>query len=717
MLVDSRHDSREEALTELRERLEDKLAHERLTKTVLAVRASLSRTVVSEAFQVGGPVPSARTVAGLARALRLRAEEVQELLELRRAAAGENGRSAPGIAGLGKPISEWDPHDLEIHPAALAPGEPSNGWLQRALPGYVRRTHDQVLAEAVSEAVSEAAEGHSRMLVLVGSSSVGKTRACWEAVQPLAARGWRLWHPYDPTRAEAALLDLNRVQPHTVVWLNEAQHYLGHGQDDERIAAALHTLLTDRDRRPLLVLGTLWPEHADAFTALPRPNEDDLHSRARELLSGRTLTVPDAFDQDALGAATMLAQDGDKLLSDALTRAHAHGQVTQDLAGAPELLRRYEHGTAPVRALLEAAMDARRLGVGLHLPQEFLIDAATDYLSDYDYDQLTEDWAEASFADLARPVHGRQAPLRRTRFRRLQHRPPGLAAQDPVPVTGPVFRLADYLEQHGRTIRRRCCPPASFWQAAHIHLTQPDDVVNLYRAAKDRHRRLWTDHLVRRGAEIYRSVTVPTTVRARKETEGQEAAEALDRQAVDARHVDVFTHLARLREGIGDREGAAALCREAEELRSRPGREVRGILGAAHMRRPDDFGNPSVLMMLAQERVEARDWESTEAFVWQLAHTRRTEALTALVLAREKAGNDEAAEALAWQAADAGHPEVLTELVWERKKTLGWESTEVLAIRAADAGYLHSIPYQEEWWPYGLDPDGSPTPPWSRPRR
>ncbi|MFF1278126.1 hypothetical protein ACFVZC_32840 [Streptomyces marokkonensis] len=47
-------------------------------------------------------------------------------------------------------------------------------------------------------------------------------------------------------------------------------------------------------------------------------------------------------------------------MKDALTRAHTHGRVTQDLAGAPELVRRYEHGTPPVKALLQVAMDARR---------------------------------------------------------------------------------------------------------------------------------------------------------------------------------------------------------------------------------------------------------------------------------------------------------------------------------------------------------------------
>jgi hypothetical protein len=115
-------------------------------------------------------------VTALARALRL---PVERLLELQRDADGGGERSGPG-----KPIGEWDAYDLEVHPAgpgnmvvdrSVTPGA-------RVLPAYVRRTHDQVLAEAVRDVVA----GLSRILVLVGSSSTGKTRACWEAVQPLA---------------------------------------------------------------------------------------------------------------------------------------------------------------------------------------------------------------------------------------------------------------------------------------------------------------------------------------------------------------------------------------------------------------------------------------------------------------------------------------------------------------------------------------------------
>ncbi|MFF4828079.1 hypothetical protein ACFY20_34865 [Streptomyces sp. NPDC001312] len=119
------------------------------------------------------------------------------------------------------------------------------------------REHDTHLQHIVRAAQG----GKSQLCVLVGESSTGKTRAAWEAVQILAADEWRLWHPFDPTRAEAALAGLAAVGPKTVVWLNEAQHYLAHPEVGEKIAAALRTLLAATHRAPILVLGTLWPVH------------------------------------------------------------------------------------------------------------------------------------------------------------------------------------------------------------------------------------------------------------------------------------------------------------------------------------------------------------------------------------------------------------------------------------------------------------------------
>ncbi|WP_435600567.1 hypothetical protein [Streptomyces sp. C10-9-1] len=361
--------------------------------------------------------------------------------------------------------------------------------------------------------------------------------------------------------------ELHRVGSRTVVWLNEAQHYLGDPHAGERIAAAVHTLLVQPERGPVLVLGTLWPDYATQYTTLPSPEAPDPHSRVRELLAGRIVHVPAAFDPAALAKATALAEAGDRLLADALTRARSDGRLTQDLAGAPELLHRYDTASPAARALLDAAMDARRLGVGPHLPQAFLTDAAPDYLTDTDYDQLTDDWAERAYAELAKPVHGKHAPLRRA-TPRPQRRPPGpTPADSPTPqTTGPVFRLADYLEQHGRTTRPHLCPPASFWHAAHTHLTHPDDLHNLAQAAKARHRLQWAHHLHHRAAD-HGSTDALVALGLRGEEAGDGAgAEALAREAADHDDANALDYyLARLREQAGAEAGTEALAREAAD--------------------------------------------------------------------------------------------------------------------------------------------------------
>ncbi|MET8453505.1 helix-turn-helix domain-containing protein [Streptomyces sp. NPDC005209] len=681
------------ALTELRRRLSDGLAKFGLNQTELAGRARLGRTTVSQAFQSGGPVPSERTVAALARALKL---PVEELLTLQRDAAGGGGGERPGPGRL---IGEWEPHDLEVHPAGhskVVDGSDAPGtW---ALPGYVRREHDRVLAEAVRDA----AAGRSRIVVLVGTSSTGKTRACWEAVQPLTQKSWRLWHPFDPTRAEAALEDVHRVQPCTVVWLNEAQHYLGNRTTGERIAAAVHHLLVSPERGPVLVLGTLWPEYAHQYTTLPAPGGEDPHSRARELLSGRTVTIPDSFDAPALATAAALAKGGDRLLADALTRAHTDGRITQDLAGAPELRTRYQHASPAAKALLEAAMDARRLGVGLHLPQAFLTDAAPDYLSQTDYDQLTDNWAEAAFAELAEPVHGKQAPLRSTTPRPPRRPPtPTTPADPPSPQpAGPVFRLADYLEQHGRTTRTHLCPPATFWHAAHARLTHPDDLDSLTQAAKTRHRLQWAHHLQHRAAD-HGSTTALYELAVRREKAGdRQGAETLARQAADHGDANALVRLAVMREKAGDREGVEALYRHATDHSSTNAlvrlAELREEFGdregaEALYRQAADQGDSTALVRLAVRREKAGDGEGAETLARQAADHGNTNALYRLAEIREETGDREGAETLYRQAADHGDITALVRLAVRREKAGDGEGAETLARQAADHGNTNAL--------------------------
>ncbi|MFD5518667.1 hypothetical protein [Streptomyces sp. NPDC127066] len=659
------------ALAELRARLKDAIALSGLTMDQLVGRMTTSRggavrrSTLFEALRPGAPVPTARTVAAIAGGLALPQEQTQELLDLQRAAVGKPV-PAPATTsgrGLGKPIAEWDPHDLEVHAAGTGPA-----GLERALPGYVPRAHDRLLADAAREA----AGGRSRMLVLVGSSSTGKTRACWEAVQPLAEDGWRLWHPFDPTRAEAALADLEHITPRTVVWLNEAQHYLDAPQTGERIAAALHTLLTDSARAPVLVLGTLWPQYANQYMKLPSAGSDP-HSRVRELLAARTLTVPDTFDRHALATAQAFAGSGDRLLADALTRAGDHGRLAQDLAGAPELLRRYADASPAVRALLQVAMDARRLGAGPHLPHAFLVDAAADYLDEHDWDELTDDWAEAAFADLARRTHGRQAPLRRSNLKPARHLPgqPVLTAKAEAPKTaaaGPVFVLADYLDQHGRTTRRALCPPASFWHAAYTCLIRPDDLNELADAAKCRHRLRWAHDLRHRAAEMG-SPSAWAKLALMQEREGdREGAEDLARQAAAAGDTSALSELAETHESMGDREGAEGLARQAAAA-----------------------GDTSALLSIAKRRVWREDLEGAEALLQQAVATGDASALAELGRLREESGDLEGAEALYRRAAAGGDTGVLTYLALAREKAGDREGAETFALQGSAAGNIGAV--------------------------
>ncbi len=79
-----------------------------------------------------------------------------------------------------------------------------------------------------------------------------------------------------------------------------------------------------------------------------------------------SVTAPSGFtDEQLTDLATIIGTN--PRLRTAADQAHG-GRLTQELAGGPELLRRYEQ-TSPARAVLRAAMDARRLGHSLFLPE------------------------------------------------------------------------------------------------------------------------------------------------------------------------------------------------------------------------------------------------------------------------------------------------------------------------------------------------------------
>jgi hypothetical protein len=268
---------------------------------------------------------------------------VNALGEAQAAVADPDG----GITVAGRPLAEvTDPFILEVHRPVQPEDAPPELPL---LPPYVPREHDQVLGQVVAAA----ADGRSRIAVLVGGSSTGKTRACWEALDLLRYQepSWRLWHPIDPSRPDAALAELPVIGPRTVVWLNEAQFYLGPEAGlGERVAAGLRELLRDPARAPVLVLATLWPGFWDTLTAHPVGGEGR-HAQARELLAGHDIAVPAAFTPAQL---SQLAQATDARMVLAAGARRGGDPVPGRSAGAA--------GPVPQRPARRGGPDRRRDG-------------------------------------------------------------------------------------------------------------------------------------------------------------------------------------------------------------------------------------------------------------------------------------------------------------------------------------------------------------------
>ncbi|GHB54032.1 hypothetical protein GCM10010306_054590 [Streptomyces umbrinus] len=365
----------------------------------------------------------------------------------------------------GQPIADCvDPSALEVHRAIEADDE--NSGLPM-LPAYVVRPHDTRLRSLAEEAVS----GQSRIAVLVGGSSTGKTRACWEAVQLLPPE-WRLWIVQG---ISAALEELPSIAPCTVVWFDETHNRCLHTPAGEVLADGLRALLHDPDRTPVLVLGTMWEETWHTLTAVPADRDEDRHKRARALLTGCAVAVPSAFTTVADRTALREQAAIDPRLNRALANAR-DGEVTQYLAGTPVLVERYRNAPPAAKALIDAAMDVRLLGHGPDLPLPLLEAAAPAYLTNAQWQRLARlpDWLERALAYTEAECRGVPGPLAR------MHPRPG----EPRPGE-PSYRLADFLEQEGRRARKAVRSPAGAWDAL-IGFAHRGDLVTLARSAQHR---------------------------------------------------------------------------------------------------------------------------------------------------------------------------------------------------------------------------------------
>ena len=566
--------------------------------------------------------------------------------------------AVPGVIGAtkrpvyGRLAGRWDPVDLGVH--QVIGGGP--------MPTYVRRPHDDLLRAVLDPAVAA-----SRLVVVRGGSSTGKTRAAYEAVAGRLS-DWRVDYPLD-AGALAARLEAG-IPARTALWLGELRQYA----DAAGGTAVLGRLADLFDGDGPLVITTVWPEHWHTYIVAarggpgivgPAGTAGRLLERLPELTGqdpagidparGGVIDVPDRFTAADLEAA---ARTGDAVLAEATAAAAGAGQVTQYLAGVPDLLRRYAGpgGDPYGQAVIAAAMDAARLGHASPLPAALLQEAAVGYLTGPQRTAGIEGWRGTALAWATEELHGA--------VQALQPVPPASGTG----VAG--YQVADYLDQYGRRTRRDQLGPPSLWDALTAHAASARDLTRLAYAAEGR-------GLYRHAATLWTTATTLGSPDAawwlighlRKVSPG------------DTTHAAqwVASHAS-----LDDLRDVSSLLRELRDVS--PGNAVTTL--AARAAAQASLDDPGYVAWLLGALHEAGTGDAVTTLATRAAHVSLDDpkAIASLLGALREAGISEAAQTLLNRdpAAQASldNPDGVASLLEELRKTGADDAVTTLATRA-----------------------------------
>lgn len=462
-------------------------------------------------------------------------------------------------------------------------------------------------------------------LLLIGDSSVGKTRLLYEAALAELADFSVLAPDLGNGDLVNKLAEATLTLPKLIVWLDELQRFLDGpylAPGSIPITAATVRRLLDAPT-PVVLLGTLWPEHAaqlhatgtDARTGNRAPHRpatvDILDDRRLREIAVRT------FSQEERQATARLAVRDPRL-------AHALSDpklgVTEVLTGAAELARWYERATTAQKSVVHAAVDARRLGIQAPLTADLLHAAARGYLTQ---SHSNDEWFSSALDQLS-----------------VQHR--GVAALPEVPdathsaVLG--YTVADYLLHTLSRQRRTRTPSDTTWDALVTHTTSPSDRARLVHSAWARqehhHARVLFEGLAAAGDRLA----------------ALDLASVLDEQGLVDEAITVLTKWSG-----GAASGLADLLAKHDRVRELRERADAGDHHSSHRLSLllQERGQEKEL----RERAEAGDTAATEKLAWMLAEQGRADDAMAVLAARIDAGDVNAPYFMAELLAHSGRVE------------------------------------------------------------
>ncbi|GAA2024915.1 hypothetical protein GCM10009839_23540 [Catenulispora yoronensis] len=581
-------------------------------------------------------------------------------------------------------VADWTEAQLGVH-AAVA-GSAREVELGRfVVPTYVERDHDAGLRRRMDSALAEA---QAALLILRGGSCTGKTRTAVEAIR-VRLPDWVLIFP----KTQESLLSVLAAQaagPRTVLWLDEAQEYLS----SEVVAAALRTYLEQPG--PAFVVMTLWPERYGEIFA------QGGHV-GKLLASSRPVDIPRSFSGRDMRVLRKTAKHDRSL--DAVLKASMRDDVTQTLAAGPALVDHYEQAASPSqrygRAIIDAAMDAARLGDVRVVSAAFLKQAAPGYLSDSERKEADPDWFDQALIYARTKIRGVASPLS------------NVAVPGAMGSTPDAYQLADYLDSYGRLTRRGDFPPNSFWEAVENNVVVARELERFGWSAKSGRRFKLASLAFHCAFDLGSTSSLSGLAWLRQEMGDLEDAEALHWRLAEAGSLMALEDLAYLREQAGDYESAEELA-----LLSAGKGLVQPLASLMWSRLSD----PDEAERIARLSLEAKDTHPVVELAAVLHHRGDTSgarrlyeagaeagnpfALRALSVMRFNEGDVQEAERFAIAAAESGFPQTLTEFaeiverLGERDKALDLARYAVEIGREPEvaglAWMLHRIGHEDE---------------------
>jgi len=300
-------------------------------------------------------------------------------------------------------VTNW--LDYGVHQAISLPCDAPSS-LSRDLPTYVERAIDDEVRDLIQEGMR-----HGGFVLLEGRAGKGKTRCLCEAVRTLIPN-WQIARPFDTEQLEG-LVSTGANLKHTVLWLDDFQDFL----DEPRITRrAIGRLLSDSDR-PVVIVGTIWPDIAARYSITKVPHDDnerdaameDLRIGGKVLALAHRVVMPDYFQSPDLEAAIC----ADPRLEKAFYATPDQHSLTETLAAAPGLIHAFKEPVDLfVGKLVRAAVLIRRCGHSNRIGADLIRLVVETELSDQDRaTKSRSDWLLDVMVQAVRPVLGTDVPI------------------------------------------------------------------------------------------------------------------------------------------------------------------------------------------------------------------------------------------------------------------------------------------------------------------